>query len=45
MTEELDVMEVVEDVAGDDSRQDSQEFEVIFKALRLYLGCIFFLLF
>jgi len=29
MTEELDVMEVVRDVVGDDNKQDSQEFEVM----------------
>ena len=28
MTEELDVMEVMQDLAEEDTKQDSQEFEV-----------------
>ena len=39
MTEELDVMEIVEDVVpvADDSKQDSQEFEVFHYQVEIFI--------
>ena len=46
MTEELDVMEVVEDVVpvADDSKQDSQEFEVFHyqDEIFIFICCLIF---